>query len=326
MQTAIVGDGQTCMTGYIMDVFCINRGTLLDTGQLTLEKPDRHSVHCLVDVTVCRNSGFEVLEECTPGSATLACDSHTYGRRARLDDAGFNAALALARAEGTPSGGCSTCTGSQGSLSRGWRATVVGTLGAGSPPVLDTTAGRVYSAVTTECPSSPGPSPPPSPLPPSPSPPMPSPPPPSYPPCIPYDMPQAPPPPPRQPPSPPAPSPPQPAAPPPMPECEQTRGRVNSRQFVRKRQDSNQRVPPLCTPPKPSVPHAAHRWVRAGTDLHARTGTHPPSAPSTPARAPATSGATALVPRAQHGALQMLRLLRIQSQQRQHQPLLQRGR
>ena len=139
--------------------------------------------------------------------------------------------------------------------------------------------------------------------------------------------PAAPPPPPSPPPpSPPAPSPPQPAAPPPMPECEQTRGRVNSRQFVRKRQDSNQRVPPLCTPPKPSVPHAAHRWVRAGTDLHARTGTHPPSAPSTPARAPATSGATALVPRAQHGALQMLRLLRIQSQQRQHQPLLQRGR
>ena len=45
-----------------MDTFCIERGTLLDNPELkTLERPDAHSVHCLVDVPRCYESGFEVL-------------------------------------------------------------------------------------------------------------------------------------------------------------------------------------------------------------------------------------------------------------------------
>ena len=37
-----------CVVGYVMDTFCIERGTLLDNPALkTLERPDAHSVHCL---------------------------------------------------------------------------------------------------------------------------------------------------------------------------------------------------------------------------------------------------------------------------------------
>eukprot|EP00966_Prymnesium_polylepis_P165981 3836661-Prymnesium_polylepis.1 len=56
----MVAPGQTCVTGCIMDVFCINRGTLLDNPSVaTLENPAAHSVHCLVDVGACYQSGFE---------------------------------------------------------------------------------------------------------------------------------------------------------------------------------------------------------------------------------------------------------------------------
>ena len=65
-----VGPGQTCVQGYIMDIFCINRGTLLDNGAVrTLEGPQHHSVHCLVDPGICWQSGFEVLGAPPPGHA-----------------------------------------------------------------------------------------------------------------------------------------------------------------------------------------------------------------------------------------------------------------
>mmetsp|Transcript_3720 Transcript_3720/g.8024 ORF Transcript_3720/g.8024 Transcript_3720/m.8024 type:complete len:138 (+) Transcript_3720:222-635(+) len=38
-----------CFNGYVMDYYCIGRGTLLDApSRNTLEYPDRHSIHCLV--------------------------------------------------------------------------------------------------------------------------------------------------------------------------------------------------------------------------------------------------------------------------------------
>ncbi len=61
---ALTSLASVCFTGYVMDTFCLDRGTMLDNSKLrSLEYPDRHSVHCLVDVAVCRESGFEVLKD-----------------------------------------------------------------------------------------------------------------------------------------------------------------------------------------------------------------------------------------------------------------------
>ena len=55
-----VGDA-ICVEGFVMDHFCIQRGTLLDAPSIvTLEEPDQHSVHCLIDVPSCVNSPYEV--------------------------------------------------------------------------------------------------------------------------------------------------------------------------------------------------------------------------------------------------------------------------
>ena len=49
-----------CFEGYVMDRYCINRGTLLDNAQVkTLLNPEKHSLHCLVDVGVCRDIGLQ---------------------------------------------------------------------------------------------------------------------------------------------------------------------------------------------------------------------------------------------------------------------------
>ena len=39
--------------GYAMDVYCAARGFLLDTGDRSLQNPEKHSIHCLVDVPIC---------------------------------------------------------------------------------------------------------------------------------------------------------------------------------------------------------------------------------------------------------------------------------
>eukprot|EP00961_Rhodomonas_salina_P248517 3358693-Rhodomonas_salina.2 len=66
---------EVCMTGYIMDTYCVDRGTLLDNPSLkTLERPGEHSIHCLVDVSVCRGSGFEVLAD-PPAGQNMSASS-----------------------------------------------------------------------------------------------------------------------------------------------------------------------------------------------------------------------------------------------------------
>eukprot|EP00419_Tripos_fusus_P012797 CAMPEP_0172668790 /NCGR_PEP_ID=MMETSP1074-20121228/9275_1 /TAXON_ID=2916 /ORGANISM="Ceratium fusus, Strain PA161109" /LENGTH=355 /DNA_ID=CAMNT_0013485477 /DNA_START=70 /DNA_END=1137 /DNA_ORIENTATION=+ len=107
---------RACYTGYVMDKFCINRGTLLDNPSIvTLEEPDKHTVHCLVDVSACFNSGYEIL---APGSI----GGTPYTRAFELDSPGNANVIALAR----ETGDCSTCTGN-GMLKAGFSATVVGT-------------------------------------------------------------------------------------------------------------------------------------------------------------------------------------------------------
>merc|ERR1712194_658343 len=86
---------------------------MIDNGRVTLEEPERHSVHCLVDVGICLDSAFEVLVESSSGSTP-------YGRGYRLDDASKSDMIDLARSVGS----CTTCAnGYDGSgLTRGFKA------------------------------------------------------------------------------------------------------------------------------------------------------------------------------------------------------------
>ncbi|KAL9190054.1 hypothetical protein ACHAXT_007265 [Thalassiosira profunda] len=128
-----VGD-EVCITGFIMDRWCIEEtgGTLLDNPSIiSLQQPEEHSYHCLLDVGVCRRSGFVVL-----GPKNPATDRHCLGFR--IDDG--DAVLAAGRAAGRQ-GYCTTCTGGEDDPEYGYRATVRGivdSLGDGSEDVSGT--------------------------------------------------------------------------------------------------------------------------------------------------------------------------------------------
>lgn len=124
---------EVCITGYVMDKFCINRGTLLDNPSVTtLEEPDKHSYHCLLDVPFCIESGYEILVDPAMGETT-------YARGVSLDVTGNQLVLDVGRAHGA-SGTCTTCTEDKNSNSFGFRATAIGTLSSmgdsTSPPTL----------------------------------------------------------------------------------------------------------------------------------------------------------------------------------------------
>ena len=123
-----------CFRGFVMDTYCIELGTLLDKPSVeSLRNPELHSYHCLVDVTRCIESGYEMLADVRETSGGL------YGRFLRLDAIGSELVIELARATGQP-GGCSTCTGVSGSETEGFQATVVGTIvpDSGSPQLFAT--------------------------------------------------------------------------------------------------------------------------------------------------------------------------------------------
>ena len=129
---AQVGDS-VCTEGFIMDYYCIDRGTLLDNSRIrTLENPGAHSVHCLVDVGSCVNSPFEVLIE-------PEVEGDDYSRAFRLTDNSKQDMIQLARQVGTA---CSTCTGA-GTLRRGFRAAMKATIveipnNPNIPPIIET--------------------------------------------------------------------------------------------------------------------------------------------------------------------------------------------
>eukprot|EP00957_Ditylum_brightwellii_P023937 1804908-Ditylum_brightwellii.AAC.1 len=115
-----VGD-EVCITGYITDTYCIGLGHFLDNKDLaTLEYPEEHSYHCLLDVGLCIDSGYNVLGEKDEDTGL-----HCLGFR--LDDT--DAVLSAGRAVGRPGDGfCTTCEGGDDtSPTRGYRATVKGT-------------------------------------------------------------------------------------------------------------------------------------------------------------------------------------------------------
>mmetsp|Transcript_21414 Transcript_21414/g.36482 ORF Transcript_21414/g.36482 Transcript_21414/m.36482 type:complete len:214 (-) Transcript_21414:1243-1884(-) len=128
--TVTMAQDRQCVTGYPMDNFCIERGTLLDNNRkATLLFADIHTIHCLVDVDWCVDSGYEVLTPPeTPGEE--------FGRAFELDATGIELTLAEARRVGK----CNTCDqGNRGEQRAGFQATYVGTVDptyVGEPPLL----------------------------------------------------------------------------------------------------------------------------------------------------------------------------------------------
>ena len=117
-QTVSEGDC-ICREGIIMDRFCIDRGTLLDNSRVqTLVGPDLHSMHCLLDVSLCVDSGFTVLSDPdVPGGK--------FSVAAQFDDDGSDLVFDFAAERGRSSS-CNDCTGELGDFTRGFRAAVVG--------------------------------------------------------------------------------------------------------------------------------------------------------------------------------------------------------
>ena len=119
-----VGD-DICITGYIMDTYCISLGHLLDSENVvTLREPEQNSFHCLLDVPVCYKSGFNVLGEKDPQTG-LYCLGY------RIDST--ETVLAAGRAAGSNAKSdshysCNTCSGAASDPVAGYRATVKGTV------------------------------------------------------------------------------------------------------------------------------------------------------------------------------------------------------
>jgi hypothetical protein len=135
---------QFCVEGFIMDFYCIDRRFLLDRSSIrTLESPELHSVHCLVDVGLCNSSPYEILLDPLPGESL-------YARGWRLDDATKNRMIDLARSVGS----CSTCENRQG-LIQGFRAALNATvldLGSSSvPPLISATEIQQSELGTQTC-------------------------------------------------------------------------------------------------------------------------------------------------------------------------------
>lgn len=113
-----IGD-RICVEGYVMDRFCIDFGTLLDNpGVKTLEGPERHTMHCLIDVSWCVDSGYEVLLDPLPGD-----DTYCVGYR--LDGGGNDMVWNLAAKVGSTKG-CRMCEGTHGDIEEGFRALIKG--------------------------------------------------------------------------------------------------------------------------------------------------------------------------------------------------------
>jgi hypothetical protein len=139
-------EDEICFIGYVMDSFCIDRGSLLDgyNTQSPLLEPQRHSIHCLVDLPRCVHSGYQMLLDppttvSTTSGGVLGGSDMTYCRALQLDDHGNQLLLDLMRSMGDPNS-CTSCTGSpSGAMTNGFRATVYGKIVQGEsskPPFL----------------------------------------------------------------------------------------------------------------------------------------------------------------------------------------------
>ena len=124
-----VGDS-ICVAGYVMDYYCIERETLFDNNSiktLSSEGPTAHSVHCLIDVSQCIGSPFEILAPLNDGSGNFA-------RAWRIED--HKDVVSHAKMVGA----CADCDdGYRSGQEKGYQATINATvvdLGSNSTPAL----------------------------------------------------------------------------------------------------------------------------------------------------------------------------------------------
>jgi len=136
----VVSIGDTfCVEGYVMDSYCIDIGSLLDKPNIrTLEGPDQHSIHCLVDVGPCLNSEFEIL---TPPISSQGSTKYERSWRVTGLDDSKTVLVDLARNIGS----CGTCEGgyNSGGQRSGFKAvmdaTIVGFRSGETPPIISVT-------------------------------------------------------------------------------------------------------------------------------------------------------------------------------------------
>ena len=128
-----VGD-KICTVGYIMDSFCIDRGTLFDNkGVATLgpDGPIKHSVHCLIDVPSCIASPWEILNDASEDPNSSMVEGVAFGRSFRVEN--NDMLVEYAKTVGVCNNGCT------GALERGLKAMVVGeivNLGGSNTPAM----------------------------------------------------------------------------------------------------------------------------------------------------------------------------------------------
>ena len=108
-----------------MDNWCLQQNSFMDQPSVQpLLNPELHTLHCLVDLSICRDSGYVILAALSEMETTMMakyCPAYRIG-----GESGFDKTLALARAVGNKNSGCSTCQGSE--VDRGFRALFVGTV------------------------------------------------------------------------------------------------------------------------------------------------------------------------------------------------------
>ena len=140
-----VGDA-VCTQGIAMDYFCIAQGFLLDNPSVaTLERPDLHSIHCLIEVPECTNTPYEIL---FPPKRTTPPQDLLYTRGYRLDDTTKAQLLELGQTVGI----CGSCHDG-GTVQQGLTVLVQGTVVAVADGDTPPTIGGVVSLANPNNPS-----------------------------------------------------------------------------------------------------------------------------------------------------------------------------
>ena len=108
-----------------MDNWCLQQNSFMDQPTVQpLLNPELHTLHCLVDLSICRDSGYVILAALSEMETTMMakyCPAYRIG-----GESGFDKTLALAREVGNKKAGCNTCKGSE--VDKGFRALFVGTV------------------------------------------------------------------------------------------------------------------------------------------------------------------------------------------------------
>ena len=101
-----------------MDTTCLDQGFFFDARDTNpLEAPETHSFHCLLDVGVCVDNGYEILADPISEDG-LHCRAYTIEDNTKI--------LEYARARGDSS--CTTCIENEINQSHGLRVTIIGTM------------------------------------------------------------------------------------------------------------------------------------------------------------------------------------------------------